>query len=141
MEEYSLSYDIIQAKILEKLRARGCSEVTVTGYRYIINSIICRMKIFGYQAYCKEGGSAILRDYLEQNGSNQYYSSLKKAVCRMDDLLDGVWKDRHMKDSKKFDLNNFQIVVITDYLSFCESAIFLHWLRSFWKESFLPSHS
>ena len=122
MKKGSLSYEAIQSMLLEKMQERGCSTVSVTLCRYVSNSIFRMMKDRGYKEYCKEGASKALNAYLNQNGANQYYSNLKTTIHRMDDLLDGTWKERHGPGRRQFSLTRDQADVIEDYCSFCESA-------------------
>lgn len=118
----SLPYEKIQSLLLEKMQARGCSVITITGCRYVSSSIFQMMKGHGYQSYCKEGGDMALKEYLAQKSANQYYLNLKTAVCQMNDLLDDNWKDRHGSGPKKYPLCEWQLSAITAYCSYCESA-------------------
>ena len=122
MKKGSLSYEAIQSMLLEKMQERGCSTVSVTLCRYVSNSIFRMMKDLGYKEYCKEGASKALNAYLNQKGANQYYSNLKTTIHRMNDLLDGTWKERHGPGRRQFSLTRDQADVIEDYCSFCESA-------------------
>lgn len=122
MKKGSLSYEAIQSMLLEKMQERGCSTVSVTLCRYVSNSIFRMMKGLGYKEYCKEGASKVLNAYLNQKGANQYYSNLKTTIHRMDDLLDGTWKERHGPGRRQFSLARDQAGAIEDYCSFCESA-------------------
>jgi hypothetical protein len=49
-------YYELEKELLDRMAARGCSEVTITGYRYLCNSIIKRMKGQGSRFYTTEGG-------------------------------------------------------------------------------------
>lgn len=122
MKRDSLSYEAIQSMLLEKRRSMRCSAVSVTSSRYVSNSIFKMMKAFGFQEYCEEGSALVLREYLKQNGPNQYYSTLKTTVRQMNDLLDGNWKDRHGSRRREFTLKNYQTAAIESYCAFCESA-------------------
>lgn len=122
MKHDSLTYEAIQSKLLEWLDDKGYSSVTVTAYRYLSNSIFRMMKAKGYPLYCKDGGAAVLKEYLEQNANNEYYSNLKTVVCRLDDLLDGSWSDKHSPECEQFGLNNDQTAIIENYCSFCKST-------------------
>ena len=122
MQTDLLAYDAIQSRLLEWLNDRGYSTVSMTAYRYLSNSIFRVMKAHGYREYCKEGGALVLREYLKQNTANQHYSNLKTVVCRLDDLLEDNWSDRHGSGRRYFRLNSCQTAVIKDYCSFCESA-------------------
>ncbi len=108
--------------LLEKMQERGCSKVSVTLCRYVSNSIFKMMKGLGYQEYCKEGSSKVLKEYMNRNGANQYYSNLKTTIHRMDDLLDGTWKERHGPGRRQFSLTRDHEAAIEDYCSFYESA-------------------
>ena len=90
MKRDSLSYETIQSMLLEKMQERSYSTVSVMLCRYVSNSIFRMMKDFGYQEYCKEGASMVLKAYLNQNGANQYYSNLKTTILQMVDLLGGT---------------------------------------------------
>lgn len=118
----SLSYETIQSMLLEKMQDSGYSTCSVTLSRYVSNSIFRRMKDLGYQEYCKEGASKVLKAYLDLNGSNQYYSNLKTTISQMDDLFDGTWKKRHGPGRRQFLLTRDLVDAIEDYCSFCESA-------------------
>ena len=122
MAKESLSFEEIQSMLLDKMRARGCSVITVTGCRYVSNSIFRVMKDRGYQSYCKEGGDMVLKEYLAEESANQYYLNLKTAVCQLNDLLDDNWKDRHGSGPKKYLLCEWQLSAITAYCSYCESV-------------------
>ena len=41
-------FDVLKNELLEKLKARGCSSITITGYRYLYNSIISWLMDNGY---------------------------------------------------------------------------------------------
>ena len=122
MKRDSLSYEAIQSMLLKKMQERGCSTVTVTMSRYISNRIFREMKDLGYQEYCREGASKVLNAYLIQNGANEYYSDLKTAIHRMEDLLDGTGKERHGSGRRQFLLTGDQEAAIEGYCSFCEFA-------------------
>ena len=118
----SLSYEALQSALLEELEAKNYSIVSITGCRYNSNSIFRRMKALGYKEYCKVGASQVLKEYIDNNGANQYYSNLRTIVYQMNDILDGVWKGRHGRGSKQFELSSWQISALEKYCSFCESA-------------------
>ena len=114
MKKGSLSYEAIQSMLLEKMQERGCSTVSVTLCRYVSNSIFRMMKDLGYKEYCKEGASKVLNAYLNHKGANQYYSNLKTTIHRMDDLLDGTWKERHGPGRRQFSLARDQAGAIEE---------------------------
>ena len=56
-ERYTL-FDALENELLERLKARGCSSITITGYRYLYNSIISWLKENRLESYTKENGNA-----------------------------------------------------------------------------------
>lgn len=77
MKESINSFEVIERELLERLEARDCTPVTVTGYRYLCNSIISWLKDQGYATYSKHGGNQFLENYLITHGKCEYYRSLK----------------------------------------------------------------
>ena len=45
------NYDELEKELLDRMITRGCSQVTITGSRYLCNSIINRMKGQGSQKF------------------------------------------------------------------------------------------
>jgi len=41
MQERYNSFDVLKNELLDRLKARGCSSITITGYRYLCNSTEC----------------------------------------------------------------------------------------------------
>lgn len=117
MQERYNSFDVLKNELLEKLKARGCSSVTITGYRYLCNSIISWLKHNGYEVYTKEAGNAFLQNYLSEHGNNQYYTNLRTAVYRLNDLIDSRWKDVHSDKGKHFVLSDEFIDIVNRYCS------------------------
>lgn len=111
------SFNTLENELLEKLKGRGCSSITITGYRYLCNSIISWLKDYGLEFYTKEGGNAFLEDYLSKHGNNQYYSNLRTVVYRLNDLVDGKWKDVHSDKGKHFSLSGEFIDMVNIYCS------------------------
>lgn len=56
MQEQYDSFDTLEKKLLDRLKARGYSSITITGYRYLCNSIIAWLTDNRYEFYTKEGG-------------------------------------------------------------------------------------
>lgn len=56
------SFNELQEELLAKMEARGCTPVTVTGYRYLCNSVIDQLRNWGYETYTKGGGERVLED-------------------------------------------------------------------------------
>lgn len=117
MREKYDSFDALENELLERLKARGCSSITITGYRYLCNSIISWLMDNGLEFYTKEGGDAFLQDYLCKHGSNQYYTNLRTAVYRLNDLVDGKWEDVHSDKGKHFVLSDEFIDIVNKYCS------------------------
>lgn len=117
MQERYNSFDVLKNELLEKLKARGCSSITITGYRYLYNSIISWLKDNGYEFYTKEAGNAFLQDYLSIHGNNQYYTNLRTVVYRLNDLVDGKWVDVHSDKGKHFVLSDEFIDIVNRYCS------------------------
>ena len=105
MQERENTFETLEQELLERLKERGCSSVTITGYRYLCNSIISWLQDNGYDYYTEEGGNAFLKDYLGTHGNNQYYNNLKTVVYRLNDLTIGSWKNVHSDKGKKFFLS------------------------------------
>lgn len=117
MQERYTSFDTLENELLERLKARGCSSITVTGYRYLCNSIISWLKENGLESYTKENGNAFLQDYLSKHGNNQYYSNLRTVVYRLNDLVDGKWKDVHSDKGRHFILSDEFVDIVKKYCS------------------------
>lgn len=118
MQEKYGSFDVLENELLERLKTRGCSSITITRYRYLCNSIISWLMDNGVDSYTKEGGDAFLQDYLCKHGSNQYYANLRTVVYRLNDLVDGKWKDVHSDKGKHFALSNEFIYIVNKYCSY-----------------------
>lgn len=56
MQEICYSFETLERELLEKLEHQWCSPVTITGYRYLCNSIISWLKDNGVEFYTKESG-------------------------------------------------------------------------------------
>ena len=105
MQEQNYSFEELKVELLERLEARGCTPITITGYRYQCNSIFTWLRENGYGYYSKERGIAFLQDYYSKHGSNPYYSALKTVVYRLNDILDDTWRDMHSDKGKHFDFS------------------------------------
>lgn len=57
MQKRNYSFEELEAELLDRLKARGCTSITITGYRYQCNSIFAWLKENGYSSYRKEGGN------------------------------------------------------------------------------------
>ena len=117
MQERYNSFDMLKNELLEKLKARGCSSITITGYRYLYNSIISWLKNNGYEFYTKEAGNAFLQNYLSIHGNNQYYTNLRTVVYRLNDLVDDKWEDVHSDKGKHFILSDEFADIVNKYCS------------------------
>lgn len=115
MQERYDSFDTLEKTLLDKLKARGCSSITITGYRYLCNSIIAWLTDNGYKFYTKEGGNSFLQDYFAKHGNNQYYTNLRTVVYRLNDLVDGKWKDVHSDKGRHFILSDEFTDIVNGY--------------------------
>ena len=82
MQEQNYSFEELKAELLEKMKARGCTPITVTGYRYQCNSIFDWLRENGYSSYTKEGGLVFLQNYYNEHGSNPYYHNLRTVIYK-----------------------------------------------------------
>lgn len=117
MQEICYSFEKLENELLERLENRGCSPITITGYRYLCNSIISWLKDKGLKGYTKESGNAFLQDYINNHGINQYYTNLRTVIYRLNDLVDGKWKDVHSDKGKHFILTDEFIDIVNIYCS------------------------
>lgn len=115
MQEQYNSFDTLEKTLLDRLKAQGCSSITVTGYRYLCNSIIAWLTDNGYEFYTKEGGNSFLQDYFVKHGNNQYYTNLRTVVYRLNDLVGGKWKDVHSDKGKHFILSDEFTDIVNRY--------------------------
>lgn len=115
MHEQFKSFDDLENELLNKLKKRGCSSVTITGYRYLCNSVISWLKSNGFDHYTKEGGNSFLQDYLNRHGKNQYYTNLRTVIYRLNDLVDNTWRDVHSDKGKHFILSDEFTTIIDRY--------------------------
>lgn len=102
MQERNDSFEELRANLLEKLRNQGCSPITITGYRYQCNSIFKWMRRNDYDHYSVEGGNKYLQDYCAKHGENQYYTTLRTVIYRLNDILKDTWQDVHSDKASIF---------------------------------------
>lgn len=119
MQEQFKSFDALERNLLVKLEARGCTSITVTGYRYLCNSIISWLKNNGFEHYSEDGGNSFLQDYLTKHGKNQYYTNLRTVVYRLNDIVNNEWKEVHSDKGKHFILSDEFSSIIANY---CDNA-------------------
>lgn len=122
MQEQNYSFKELKVELLERLEARGCTPITITGYRYQCNSIFAWLKENGYGSYSKEGGIAFLQGYYSKYGGNQYYSALKTVVYRLNDIVDDTWHDVHSDKGKQFDLSVEWIEIVDKYCCWADET-------------------
>ena len=111
------SFDVLENELLQKLKDRGFSSITITGYRYLCNSIISWLRDNEFEFYTKEAGKSFLEDYLSKHGNNQYYLNLRTVIYRLDDLVDGKWEDVHSDKGKHFILSDEFTDIVNIYCS------------------------
>lgn len=119
MDNEGKSFEELEDELLDRMVSRGCSQVTITGNRYLCNSIINQMKSQGNQFYTKGGGNKVLENYLKTNGYNQYYENLRTVVNRLNDLMDGIWLEIHSSRGIKFNLTDKQKLIVSNYCKLC----------------------
>lgn len=117
MHEQFKSFNKLESELLERMKSRGYSSVTITGYRYLCNSIISWLQENGFSSYSQEGGDLFLQKYLDEHGSNQYYTNLRTVVFRLNDIINNTWKDVHSDKGKHFTLSDEYETIISQYCS------------------------
>ena len=60
MQERNYSFEELEAELLKRLKERGCTPVTINGYRYQCHGIFAKLKENGYESYSNEGGMKLL---------------------------------------------------------------------------------
>lgn len=66
MQEQNYSFEELKAELLERLEARGCTPITITGYRYQCNSILPGLKKTVMVAIAKKRRDSIFTELLQQ---------------------------------------------------------------------------
>lgn len=115
MQERYNSFEVLENELLERLKEKGCSQITITGYRYLCNSIISWLKNNGHSFYAAEGGNLFLQNYLNGHCNNQYYTNLRTVIYRLNDLIDDQWNDVHSDKGKKFTLSDEFMESVKEY--------------------------
>ena len=115
MQDQNNSFDMLEAMLLTHLKDRGCSAITITGYKYLCNSIISWLKDNGYEFYTVDGSEAFLQNYLNAHGNNQYYTNLRTTVYRLNDLVNGKWRNVHSDKGKKFHMSDEFKGIVDNY--------------------------
>lgn len=121
MQETNHSFTELKTELLEKLRDRGCTTITITGYRYLCNSIFTWLSDNGFDCYTEKAGSLFLQHYQSEHGENQYYLSLRTVVQRLNDLLKGQWSDVHSDKGKHFCLPDTYAEIVDHYCNWSEN--------------------
>lgn len=111
----------LEEKLLSILAERKCTKITMTGYRYVCNSIFRELQNSGITTYTETVGVNYLDNYLANHGFNEYYRVLKTTIRRLNDVTNGVWNDRHYA-KRKFCLSKSQNKVVEDYCKKHEHA-------------------
>lgn len=115
MQERIKSFEDLEVELLDRMQARGCTPITVTGYRYLCNSVISWLRNNGFTSYSKEGGEKFLQNYLATHERNQYYLSLRTVIYRLDDIIENTWNDVHSDKGKKFSLSDEYNTIVNKY--------------------------
>ncbi len=78
MQEHIKSFEDLEVELLDRMQARGCTPITVTGYRYLCNSVISWLRNNGFTSYSKEGIS-IGKLYIDPKNNYIWGKALVKA--------------------------------------------------------------
>ena len=122
MQEQNYSFAELRTELLRKLGDRGCTPITITGYRYLCNSIFKWLSDNGFDRYTEETGNRFLQCYQSEHGENQYYFDLRTTVQRLNDILNGSWSDVHSDKGKHFCLPDAFAEIVDRYCSWNEST-------------------
>ena len=115
MQERNDSFEELIADLLEKMRNQGCSPITITGYRYQCNSIFKWLRRNNYDHYSMEGGKRFIQDYCAKHGENQYYTTLRTVIYRLNDILEDTWRDVHSDKGRHFCLPDAFVEIVDRY--------------------------
>ena len=83
IQERNYSFEELEAELLKRLKERGCTPVTINGYRYQCHGIFAKLKENGYESYSNEGGMILLQEYYSRQGDNKYYRSIRTVIYRL----------------------------------------------------------
>lgn len=122
MQETNHSFTELRAELLGKLGDRGCTPITITGYRYLCNSIFTWLSDNSFDCYTEKAGSQFLQHYQSEHGENQYYHALHTVVQRLNDLLKGQWSDVHSDKGKHFCLPDAFAEIVDRYCNRSENT-------------------
>ena len=122
MQEHIKSFEDLEVELLDRMQARGCTPITVTGYRYLCNSVISWLRNNGFTSYSKEGGEKFLQNYLATHERNQYYLSLRTVIYRLDDIIENTWNDVHSDKGKHFYLSDEFFETVDRYCSWANET-------------------
>lgn len=122
MQEKNHSFTGLRTELLGKLAYRGCTPITITGYRYLCNSIFTWLSDNGFDCYTEKAGSLFLQHYQSEYGENQYYLSLRTVVQRLNDLSKGQWSDVHSDKGKHFCLPDAFAEIVERYCIWSENT-------------------
>ncbi|MCR5468124.1 MAG: tyrosine-type recombinase/integrase [Lachnospiraceae bacterium] len=122
MQEQNYSFLELRTALLKKLGDRGCTPITITGYRYLCNSIFKWLSNNGFDRYTAEAGNRFLQCYQSEHGENPYYFALRTVVQRLNDISKGSWSDVHSDKGKHFCLPNTFAEIVDRYCSWNEST-------------------
>lgn len=122
MQERNYSFEELEAELLKRLKERGCTPVTINGYRYQCHGIFAKLKENGYESYSNERGMKLLQEYYSRQGDNKYYRSIRTVIYRLNDIMDNVWHDVHSDKGKHFYLSDEFIETIDRYCSWANET-------------------
>lgn len=122
MQEKNHLFMELKTELLGKLGDRGCTPITITGYRYLCNSIFTWLSDNGFDCYNEKAGALFLQHYQSEHGENQYYLALRTVVQRLNDIFKGEWSDVHSDKGKHFCLPEAFAEIVDRYCNWSEST-------------------
>ena len=115
MQEQIYSFEELREVLLEKLKEKGCSPITITGYRYMCNSIFKWLRGKSCDHYTVEEGNSFLQNYCNGHGENQYYANLRTVIYRLNDILQDTWSRVHSDKGRHFCLPDAFAEIVDRY--------------------------
>ena len=122
MQKEIKSFECLESELLEKLILRGYTSTTITGYRYLCNSVISWFKENGFSQYTEQGANQFLQEYVDNHGKNEYYRNLRTVVFRLNDVACDTWKEVHSDKGKHFDISEEYNILCNCYCNFAKES-------------------
>lgn len=122
MQKEIKSFKNLESELLEKMILRGCTDTTITGYRYLCSSVFSWFKENGLSQYTEQGASEFLQEYLKNHGENGYYRNLRTVIFRLNDVAQDTWREVHSDKGKQFNLSEKSKILCNSYCAFAKEA-------------------